>query len=44
MVPEVKKIHFLDLNVQVAEPLINVPHVLLLDVLELVEGPLYVTV
>ena len=44
MVPEVEKIHFLDLNVQVAKPLINVPHVLLLDVLELVGAPVNITI
>ena len=44
MVPEVEKIYFFDLYVQVAKPLINVPHVFLLDVLKLVGAPVNITI
>ena len=44
VVSEVKEINLLYFNVEVAEPLIDVTHVLLFDVLKLVELPLDVSV
>lgn len=39
MVPEVKEVNLLDFNVQVAEPLVDVAHVTLLNVFKLVHIP-----
>ena len=44
VVSEIPQVDLLNFDVEVAKPLVNVAHVLLLDVLELVEGPLDVSV
>ena len=44
METEIPQVDFLDLDVEVAKPLVDVSHVLLLDILELVEGPLDVSI
>ena len=41
---EIEKFDFLNLDVQITKPLVNVSHVLLLDVLELVGVKIYTSV
>lgn len=39
MEPKIEKVYFLNFDIEVAQPLINIAHVPLLNILELVDVP-----